>query len=51
MIVKVEGSSGIANLRALQDPNALIEEDLWPAPDATDTGNSTFTRPTLPTTP
>lgn len=40
-----------ANLRTLQDPNALIEEKLWPSPDAADTGNSTFTRPTLPTTP
>lgn len=50
-------SSSITNiltptaLRTLQDPNSLTEEELWPAPNAADTGNSTFTRPTLPTTP
>ena len=40
-----------ANLRTLQVPNTLIEETLWPSPDAADADNSTFTRPTLPTTP
>jgi hypothetical protein len=39
------------NLRTLQDPVALIEEHLWPSSNAADAGNSTFTRPTLPTTP
>lgn len=40
-----------ANMRSLQDSTSLIEEKLWPSLNPADTGNSTLTRPTLPTTP
>jgi hypothetical protein len=36
--------------KPLVDPNALIEEKLWPSPDPYDEGNSTLIRPTLSTT-
>jgi len=40
-----------SNLRKLVDPNDLDEEKLWPSPYPADSGNSTFVRPWLPTTP